>query len=230
MRLPGGEELIRIWEQGRRQHPLDRALTMLEPFTGRTRVDLAHLPIGRRDRLLLDARRRIFGPRFDAVACCPECAAKLEFAVNTAEFDLPSGDSQEYTLATSTFRARFRLPNSFDLAAAMRCANADEGARAIAAACVVDPPEDLDTSTLAAEMARIDAAADIWLDLECASCGATWPVRFDIVSSFWAELAAHARRLLREVDVLARRYGWSESQILALSAMRRSFYLDQARA
>jgi hypothetical protein len=35
-----------------------------------------------------------------------------------------------------------------------------------------------------------------------------------------------ARRLLREVDALARVYGWSEAAILALPATRRQAYLE----
>jgi len=43
---------------------------------------------------------------------------------------------------------------------------------------------------------------------------------------FWAELAAEAKRLLREVDALARAYGWREADILALSSQRRHAYLE----
>jgi hypothetical protein len=36
---------------------------------------------------------------------------------------------------------------------------------------------------------------------------------------------ARARRLLHEVDVLARTYGWTEDEVLALSEQRRASYL-----
>jgi hypothetical protein len=51
-------------------------------------------------------------------------------------------------------------------------------------------------------------------------------VLFDIVSFFWTELSAQAKRLLREVHTLARGYGWREADILAMSARRRQLYLD----
>jgi hypothetical protein len=44
----------------------------------------------------------------------------------------------------------------------------------------------------------------------------------------WTELRAHARRLLREVDVLARAYGWTEPDVLALDERRRAAYLELA--
>ena len=52
---------------------------------------------------------------------------------------------------------------------------------------------------------------------------------FDIVSFFWAEIDAWARRVLREVNVLARAYGWRESDILALSPVRRQIYLSMVQ-
>jgi hypothetical protein len=55
-------------------------------------------------------------------------------------------------------------------------------------------------------------------------------VAFDIASYFWDEINAWANRILREVHILASRYGWSERDILALSPWRRQFYLDMVNA
>ena len=52
----------------------------------------------------------------------------------------------------------------------------------------------------------------------------------DIAGFFWAELDAWARRLLREIHTLARFYGWSEAEILALSPLRRRCYLEMVQA
>ena len=49
---------------------------------------------------------------------------------------------------------------------------------------------------------------------------------FDIVALFWAELAAEANRLLREVDTLAASVQLAEADILALSPRRRQAYLE----
>jgi hypothetical protein len=74
-------------------------------------------------------------------------------------------------------------------------------------------------------MARQDPAADIRIRLECPQCSRVLSVVFDIVAVLWTELGVYAKRLLRQVDVLARRYGWTESEILSLSPARRAFYL-----
>ena len=71
-----------------------------------------------------------------------------------------------------------------------------------------------------------DPLAAIDIPLDCLNCGHQWQPLFDIVSFFWTEIAAQARRLLREVHTLARYYGWREADILAMSAIRRQFYLE----
>ena len=75
--LPAGE-MVRLWERARGQHPIDRALTLLEtadPFTPRS--ELAGLWIGDRDRRLFDFRREIFGDGIDAEVDCPACGQQV---------------------------------------------------------------------------------------------------------------------------------------------------------
>ena len=48
----------------------------------------------------------------------------------------------------------------------------------------------------------------------------------DIGEFFWRELTVQAKRLLREVHLLARGYGWREADVLALHPRRRQAYLD----
>jgi hypothetical protein len=41
----------------------------------------------------------------------------------------------------------------------------------------------------------------------------------------WLEITARSQRLILEVHQLARTYGWTEAEILNLSAARRALYL-----
>jgi hypothetical protein len=75
-------------------------------------------------------------------------------------------------------------------------------------------------------MAEADPLAEVLVDLACPACGKTFVADLDLGSFVWAELRTHARRLLREVDTLARAYGWTEAQVLALSDRRRTAYLE----
>jgi hypothetical protein len=75
-------------------------------------------------------------------------------------------------------------------------------------------------------MGEADPQADVAVDLTCPCCQHQWQRNFDIVSYLWTELRGWAEQLLREVHLLASAYGWSESEILQLSAARRRRYLE----
>ena len=68
------DDILRVWEEGERQHPLDRALTMLGAASpGATREALASLPIGVRDRRLFAVRAASFGQEMECYEECPAC-------------------------------------------------------------------------------------------------------------------------------------------------------------
>jgi len=75
-------------------------------------------------------------------------------------------------------------------------------------------------------MSEADPQAEILLEVSCPACSYVSPAPFDIVPHLWAELDAWAKRMLREVHSLAVVYGWSEAEILRMSAARRRIYLD----
>jgi len=79
---------------------------------------------------------------------------------------------------------------------------------------------------LAARMAECDPQADVLIEMICPDCSHAWTSIFDISAFFWKELQAEAKRLLLEVHALAWAYGWSEGDILSMSAARRRSYLD----
>lgn len=71
-----------------------------------------------------------------------------------------------------------------------------------------------------------DPAADVTLNINCPECGTATRAELDIASYLWTELDAWARDLLLDVHLLATAYGWSEPEILALSPLRRRYYLE----
>src|SRR5262249_58311058 len=91
-----------------------------------------------------------------------------------------------------------------------------------------DLPEDV-VREVVERMAALDPQADTRINLSCPDCQYRWSEVFDVVSFFWTEIDAWARRLLRDVNILARAYGWREHDILALSPMRRQLYLAMAQ-
>jgi hypothetical protein len=75
-----------------------------------------------------------------------------------------------------------------------------------------------------------DPCIDFAVDLECPACAHAWSAPFDVAGYLWEEIDTRARRLLDEVHVLARAYGWPEDEVLRLSDARRSAYLERALA
>ncbi len=74
--------------------------------------------------------------------------------------------------------------------------------------------------------AQADPLAEIRLHFDCPACSASFDENLDLGDFVWAEIESQAKQVLREVHLLARAYGWSESEILALSPARRSTYLE----
>ena len=72
---------------------------------------------------------------------------------------------------------------------------------------------------------ELDPQAEIKMNLTCPQCSHKWDVLFDISSFLWAEINQWAEQMLRTVHKLASAYGWSESDILNLSPVRRQLYL-----
>lgn len=245
-------DILKVWEQGEGQSAIDRALTMLATACPEhARADLAALSIGQRDAWLFELRKLTFGPRLDGFTVCGECNERLVFTLDLAPLGRRSSATsadEEFEFETGGRAFRFRLPNSRDLAAVAVCEDVAVARRLLAERCALQtsrngvertsvrsPAEQTEVRFTLTEEAVAQFAgrlgecapdAETPLDFTCPSCGHQWRAFFDIAAFFWAEIAAQARRLLREVHLLAGAYGWREADILAMSARRRQAYLE----
>jgi hypothetical protein len=237
MRPLSPENILAVWEAGRQQHELDRALTLLAAGAqGLSRDELADLTIGERDTRLLRLRTLVLGPSATGFAECPECAERVEFPVDTATLVHPkevAATAQE--IEVNGTRVQFRLPTSRDLAEVVAAPDESQGLRRLIERCTIEPgspnqlPDEI-VNALSRAMLEADPQAEIIVAFSCPECGRRWELLFDIAHFFWNEIAAQARRLLREIDALARAYGWSEREILSLSERRRQSYLELVAA
>ncbi len=228
-----GQHLVRAWEVGRGQHPVERALTLLAAgVPDADRAELAHWPLGRRDAALLALRGATLGPALDVHTHCPACAAEIEFSLDLRGRDPADTEETLQFEDSGGGRWRFRIPTSADLQAAAE-ADTVEGAREVLIGrCLVsgpapgaEPPEDV-LAVLPERMVASDPDAEVLVNLECPECGHGWRADLDVAAFFWTEVDSEARRLLRDVHVLARAYGWREADILAMSPARRRVYLE----
>jgi hypothetical protein len=232
-------ELLRLWERGLPQQPIERALTLLGADSPETGLDaLSQMSIGARDARLLRLRERTFGPQLKSIAACPQCSERLEFDFTVEEIIAGPAPLERARLSLSVghYEVEFRLPDSLDLLAIASGTEINRAERFLLARSFVsarlngveksldDLPAEV-REAIVGEMGRVDPQADVQLALSCPQCGHLWQLVFDIVSYFWSELNAWAGRVLREVHALASAYGWREEEILALSAWRRQIYL-----
>jgi hypothetical protein len=244
MQPPSTSELLTAWENGLGQPPPHQALTLLRVASPDSTLDeLARLSVGQRDAHLLELRESSFGPQAAAVAACPVCQMQLELDLDIRELQVQPqsrrDELQDGLLAVSAldFEVELRLPDSQDLAASIQQADVAATRQALLERCVVDArqggtptlPSDLPAPVVEAVEARLaeaDPQADIRLALTCPDCAFSWEVSFDIVGFLWMELHAWACCILWEVHQLASAYGWRERDVLALTPVRRRFYLQ----
>jgi len=196
------------------------------------------LSIGARNERILRARQALLGDTLECRATCLACAEALEFTVSATALlaeapqvmvDVP------FTLADGELTITARLPTVGDLLAVEASADPRQ---ALISCCVLVANVNgdqvdvalLPEATLSALEAAVrtrDPLIETSFDLTCPACAHHWQSPFDVAAFVWSELAWHAARLIGEVDALARAYGWSEREILAMSARRRQRYLEQ---
>lgn len=235
--------VLQTWEHTQREHPLARSLALLR--TAWPEVDASEwgaMPIGTRDAWLFRLQEALFGPALDTLVACPSCKEPLQTRFSTTDLQTPVADTGTghaiASLCCEGYEVDYRLPCSDDL---LDIADTPDesvetaswrllercvlGARRTGEPAPVDqlPPTVVDRLQLA--LAEGDPGADTTVALACPACGHGFERRFEIGAYLWEELDDWAQRTLAEVHVLAGAYGWSEPQILALSATRRGHYI-----
>jgi hypothetical protein len=124
-------------------------------------------------------------------------------------------------------RVRFRLPTVADLVVV---AGRPGGEEELARRCLrpADAPNRLRRR---AEVAMEAMAPSFAGDLQgtCPECSGTVTLQFDARWYCLRELRDRAAFVYPDVDLLARRYHWSESEILAMPQVRRAAYAELAR-
>jgi hypothetical protein len=238
------EQLLRVWERGENQSALERAALLFACARPEAPPPaLASATLGERESGLLELRIRTFGRRLESIEVCPACGTTVEIEIDAGDLLSRNGGAAgveraaEHLLENDGWRIVFRLPTGADLTALEK----SEPARApflLLERCVMSAesagepvraaqlPDDVQRR-LAVAMGELDPAADITIAIHCPTCPHEWQVCLDVGAFFWSELTLHARQLLWEVHELAERYGWSETEIVRMSAHRRRAYRER---
>ncbi len=158
-----GADLLRLWEAGQDQRPLERALALLRaagldaparrngigdpaasgsggegggagaPVFAGARPE--ELDVAMRDARLFRLRAALFGPTLAGVDACPHCGADTEFLLDTAPLAALDPPAGPFRATEAGIDLRFRLPTTGDIAAVL--ALGDAGPRALARRCIL---------------------------------------------------------------------------------------------
>lgn len=243
-------QTLALWERaiGRRGARLDEALLGGAPRS---------LP--ERNRMALRRYAELFGSAAELIGGCPHCGARVEFVIDVvrcAEALAPRGAVEApdeshgapsgadgaradavgapawHELRADDFTMRFRLPVPADLHALESHDDAETFAEALLARCVDGgtPASAAVRDAVSRRMEALLPGASVTFALRCPSCDRSWDAPLDPVDLLRREVTLRAEQLLADVAALARRFGWSEREILALDPVRRAAYLQLGAA
>jgi hypothetical protein len=245
MRPLSAAELLDLWERSLSQSLTEKAVSLaMAACPDSTREEVASLSIGRRDQFLLKVRETLFGSKFTIVTTCPECHDPVEstFGVSDLWQESPGSDSNaSWTVEYNAYRITFRLPSSADILSLPANEKLEILRDRLLGLCILEAydaagdavsAEILPSPVVAAvtdAMAAADPQGEVMLNVICPRCQDSWQAVFDITAFLSKEIHSWAQRTLHDVHDLARAYGWTEAEVLALSPTRRQLYVELSR-
>lgn len=229
MRRPDAAELIDLFDGVARASPPARTRALLE--LAFPEEALARETPGARNVRLLALRGGLFGRQLPCVTACPACGTTMEFNLDTAAF-AASPPAGPVSVVHGGTTLSFRLPTMADIEVVVASAHP---VHALATHCLqsgeaalLDDPAMLDAVSAAFDAA--DPLGNIALEAACPDCAAVSNPVLDPADLLWTEIAGQVARLYEDVHTLARAYGWSERDILALPEARRRRYIAMVTA
>lgn len=231
-------ELLSIWERCGELDGRGRSSALLQSVCPPgEQLNLRDWTVGQWNAALLDLREAIFGSELALSLLCPHCRERLELQLSVSDLRCGPTRPGELDAQHGDWRARFRLPTLGDLEALGLPQVAADLDAALLRRCLLGVQQG-DSSAEDAELptelvARIDAAMEEadpqgpgLIEVGCMACQRSAQVSLDLGALLWQELDSWAHHLLSDVHGLASAYGWREADVLALSARRRSIYLQ----
>jgi hypothetical protein len=227
--------LLAAWEAAAAAPPVARAAVLADVAGVVPDLDTAlDLPLAEQAWRLARFYAESFGEAVDGTLSCGTCGAVVEVRLPLSAFDPPGGsttasvplDKGSVVVRALTTRDLVEAAADVDPADALlrRSVTGPDG-RPVAQAGITGP-----------ERAAIDAAAEalaggaaLVVRSSCPECGSDLAAPVDVPTLLWDRITAIAPAILAEVAELAVAFAWSESDVLALSAVRRAAYLDLAR-
>ncbi len=235
MRTFAPNQLVDLWERAEEQPPWQKALTILAALDPDYDPEqIASWPLGYRDRMLFMAHTQQFGPWIEVQGNCAHCAERIDFKFHADAVleDDPGESVARYSLLENNgYRIKVRPPTTQDLLAvaghrepgkALQEQLIGEIMTAGNSQIILDRKNVAHLSeVIELHLCKVQPLSEVSINARCPECGGDTPHLFDILDHLWRRIAAEVRRLLWDVHLLARAYGWSGKEILDLSPARR---------
>ncbi|HWC85628.1 MAG TPA: hypothetical protein VG388_03750 [Solirubrobacteraceae bacterium] len=219
--------------------PVERSLALACGGSRLAVDEIAALPLGRRDAWVLELHGALGGGTLEATVPCAACGEEDEFELEPDALLARARERGERArVEAEGCVVAWRPPDSRDVAAAGEQGSAEAAERVLLSRCVVHATgpageevagDELPPGTreaLAAAMLASDPLAEVLVALVCPACEAAFTAELDVSAFVWSRLRARGQRLLGETHVLARAYGWTQAEVLALGDRRRHAYLE----
>lgn len=232
------ETLLVLWEAALGLPPEARneALLRTSPESGEPAPTL-----GERNARLIELHARLFGHEIELLSHCPACQAVAQFSADcealAARMRPGLAAAPLHRLQAHGHAIEFRLPGSADIALASVAEGEQDFMQRLLGRCVLacthegksvaiaQLPESV-LDALSQQMEALDPGACVSFALDCPQCAAQWQAPLDVGEMLWRKVRSAAERVLLDIDVLARAYGWTEREVLRLSPLRRAAYLQ----
>jgi hypothetical protein len=188
--------------------------------------------LGARNAALLALRSVLFPRAWPLRSHCPRCGEDCEFEVDSvalADALVQAPAAADTVVDGAAGAIALRSPTVEDLRVVAALPDNVDAAHALLARCISVDVDSLDAPTrerIEASLEVLDPGAVVSFALNCPACTEHWCAVVDVGEALWSELQRAAERALVAVDTLARAYGWSEDEVLALSPVRRAAYLQ----
>lgn len=237
--------LLALWETAGNQLQFVRAITLVALLIPKPIEDLMRLSLGQRNLALLRLREHLFGCNIISATSCSNCQESVEMQLNVeslyCQFDYDEAIvKKEFVFHVADYQGTFRVLTSADLESIVTINDEQLARQQLVQRCMLSldhygEPEattqlsDEVVEGLEQALSEADPLAEIHLKLTCPTCQHCWMAELDIAGFLWEELEQRALSLLVEIHWLAWAYGWNETDILALSDMRRRYYLEMIR-
>lgn len=183
------------------------------------------LTASERDCILAAVYAQAYGPQVESAATCDACGSRfdVDFVLGELMDSMATGaGGTRYEVDASGVvaaeGARFRLPTGEDECAVMGLEPAT-AVRALLERCLIEGDPERHLTLVQEAMEQAAPVLDVDLQASCPECGATQALHFDLQHYLLSALLREQHRLAVEVHKIARAYGWSYSEIMA---MRRS--------